>query len=188
MKNNSIIHPLFVIFFSIMIIGCTQLSPAEQKIYDNLNKKVNLEMFQSFPVHHRDTIVNLKEDLLKKYSFISIVYLKDGCAPCYPAFIEWHKAVDSFSVKDYTVLFVIEGNSYSSYENLILNVEKIKKLETKFYTVIDPNFYFLDGNKDIPYNIIERSLLINDASRIKLIGKPFSSESMKELFFSIVKN
>lgn len=33
-----------------MLIGCRQLSPAEQEIYDNLNKRVNLEMFQTFPV------------------------------------------------------------------------------------------------------------------------------------------
>lgn len=126
--------------------------------------------------------------MLSKYLFISIVYLKDGCAPCYPTFIEWHKAVNSFDISNYTVLFIIEGNIYSSYEKLIHNIEEIQKLETTFYTIIDPKFNFLDGNRDIPYKILERSVLIDGNSKIKMIGQPFFSEAMEDLFFSIVKN
>lgn len=177
-----------VIAFVFIFIGCRQLSPAEQEISDNLNKTVNLEIFQHSPVYHKDIIVSLDE-LLSKHSFISIVYLKDGCAPCYPKFINWHTAMDSiYSSSDYTVLFIIEGNIYSSYENLIQNVLKTEEIETKFYTIIDTNFNFLDANKDIPVSIIERSMLVDEDNKIRLIGQPFSSSGMRSLFLNIVES
>jgi len=176
----------FLMVLMFIQTGCRQLSPEEQEIYNNLNKEVNLEMFHSAPVYHKDTIVNLNE-ILNNYSFISIVYLKDGCAPCYPIFIDWHKKVNAFSLADdYTVLFIIEGNIYSSYERLIREVLEIEQIETNFYTVIDTNFSFLDGNMDVPYNIIDRSILIDRNRKIRLIGHPFSSDGMRNLFGRIV--
>jgi len=178
---------LFIIVIIIFIpFACTQLSPEEQEIFDNLNKTVNLDMFESDPVYQKDTIICI-DALLRKYKFISIVYLQDGCAPCYPIYIDWHKKMDSLGVRDdYTVLFIIEGNIYSSYERLIKNVKEVGEIEDKYYTIIDTNFKFLDGNKDMPCNIIKRSLLLNEDNKIKLIGYPFSSSGMSELFLSII--
>ena len=75
------------------------------------------------------------------YNYISVVYLEDGCQPCYPKFIEWQNRIDSL--------------------NYLLN------------------------NNDIPRWIIDGSVLIGPDNKIKMIGEPWATHEMTELFYSI---
>lgn len=119
-------------------------------------------------------------DLRKNYKFISLVYLQNDCEPCYTKFIEWHNKMDSISYSDnYTVLFIIRGKSY---EDFIDNIHKEKFIESKFYVAMDPNFRFLDQNADIPFWIIDNSVLIDQNNKIRMVGFPFTSDKMVKKF------
>jgi hypothetical protein len=66
------------------------------------NTQLNFEIFE--------TVVNKGSGLSILYEFLSVVYLQNGCNPCYPKFIEWHNRMDIIAPPtDYTVLFVIHG-------------------------------------------------------------------------------
>ncbi len=55
----------------------------------------------------------------------------------------------------------------------------------RFHIVMDPDYRYLDNNPDIDRWVIDKSLLIDAADKIKLIGPPFASERMAELFYTI---
>jgi hypothetical protein len=176
----------FLFLILIFLFSCNQSvhSPIENSIKETLNKKVNLNVFES--IYFNDSVVNI-EELRKKVDYISIVYLRDGCAPCYPKYIAWHQKMDSIgSNEKHTVLFIIEGNSKSTYGSFKNAVLKHGHFDNKYYTAIDNDFSFLDGNPDIPSDLIENSLLINHENKVKLIGAPFINTEMKNLFHRII--
>jgi hypothetical protein len=175
-----------LLYLIIFLFSCNQSvhSPIENIIKETLNKKVNLNVFDS--IYYNDSIVNL-EELRKRADYISIVYLRDGCAPCYPKYIAWHHKMDSIgSNEKHTVLFIIEGNTHSTYENFKNAVSKHGHFDNEYYTAIDNNFIFLDGNPGIPFDLIEKSLLIDDENKVKLIGAPYINTEMKNLFHRII--
>ncbi len=87
-----------------VITSCTRLSPTEKDLKKNLNKTLKLDMFEA--VQQGDTFLSF-EEFRKRYKYMSVVYLQDGCRPCYPKFIEWHGKIDSIvPPNDYTVLLL----------------------------------------------------------------------------------
>jgi hypothetical protein len=164
------------IFFSllfILLLSCKRVTPVEQRINDSRNESIELGMFKS--VNQGETNF-LLSDIRKKYKFISLVYLKNDCAPCYDSFIEWHKKMEGSSQKfNYTIIFIIRGKSY---EDFISEVHKIEPLQDKFYSIMDPNMLLLEGNKNIPEWIFDLSLLIDENNRIRVIGEPFRSPKL----------
>jgi hypothetical protein len=166
------------------VVSCQNFSSEEKELYKMMGKKLNLDMLDV--VYHKGETVEVNT-MLDRYKHFSVIYLQYGCEPCYPKYIDWHKKLDSLVSSDsYTAIFIIEGNHYSTYQGFITEVLKIDSVNDHFYTFIDTGFKFLDGNKDIPFWIIENSLLIDRKSRIKLIGNPFITLEMKELFFKII--
>ena len=170
-----------------IIISCSNhLSQEERLIKDNIGKKVNLEMFEDKLVFHKDTMIHFNV-LWSKYDFISLVYLQDGCSPCFPKIVDWHINLDSIGYQSkHTVLFIIEGSVYSNYEKITQNVLEVDDIEFNLFMTIDRGFNFLKGNTDIPFEIIASSVLVNKKREIVLIGNPFSSNEMKGLFKSIL--
>src|SRR5690554_444204 len=54
---------------------------------------------------------------------------------------------DSLHYPDnYSVLFVIQGNSYEGFMNEVLNIDYV---EDRYYTIMDPEYEFLEANKDM---------------------------------------
>jgi hypothetical protein len=93
--------------------------------------------------------------------------------------------MDSIDTPDnYSVLFVIRGNSYDEFMANVLDIEYV---EDKFYTMMDPEGKFLENNKDIPRWIIDGSVLIDGENKIKMVGAPFATPEMTELFHKICK-
>jgi hypothetical protein len=119
----------------------------------------------------------------KLYKYISVVYLEDGCSPCYPKYIEWNKEMDSLNVVEiHTVLFIIQGYSYDAF---LKRVNEIKEVEDHFYSIMDKDLTYLLSNNDIPRWIVDVSVLIDQDNRIKMIGEPWATNEMTELFYSI---
>ena len=169
-----------IAIFSITMLSCKQKTIVDQSLRDCYGKKVSLEMFKS--VIQNYSHINIA-DLRKNYKFISLVYLQNDCAPCYDKFIEWHIKMDSIGYRDnYTTLFIVRGKSY---EDFIANVFNIKFIDSKFYVVMDPNFKFLDQNQEIPFWIIDNSILIDENNRVQMVGFPFYSNKMTKKFNQI---
>ena len=121
----------------------------------------------------------------QNHEYLSVVYIQNSCSPCYPKFIEWQNKMDSIDTPDnYTVLFVIKGDSYGEFMANVLDIEYV---EDKYYTIMDPEGKFLANNKDIPRWIIESSILIGPENKIKMMGAPFATPEMTNLFHKTCK-
>jgi hypothetical protein len=106
---------LFIILIFGVIISCNNLSPKEKELRKILNKPLNLETFHT--IQQANTLLSLDE-LKQNHGYLSVVYLQNSCNPCYPKFIEWQQKMDSIDTPDnYTVLFVIKGDSYGEFFN-----------------------------------------------------------------------
>lgn len=162
-----------------ILTACTNKS-INRDIKNNLEKTVNLDMFDT--ARQRNDLMPLN-DFRKIYRYISIVYLEDGCNPCYSKFIEWQKMMTAINKRnDYTVLFIINGFTYNQFINKVTEVENI---EDHYYTIIDKDLKYLLNNNDIPRWIIDESLLIDNENKIRMIGQPWSTREMTNLFYNI---
>lgn len=174
------ILPIVTIICIILLGSCNEQSKTEVEIGKAINKQLTIELFDS--VTYKDKRISFA-DFRMQFRFISIVFLQEGCAPCYPKFVEWHKKMESIDVPDnYTTLFVINAKSYKHF---LAGSGGSELIDNKYYHVIDPEGMFLIRNSNIPRWIIDRTLLIDSTTRIKLIGVPFATEDMKKLFHSI---
>jgi hypothetical protein len=165
----------------VIIASCADKSTTKE-LKRNLNRTINLEMFDS--VRQRNDLISYT-DFRKMYKYISIVYLEEGCNPCYPKFVEWQNKMDTINKRnDYTVLFIIQGFRYNEF---ISKVREIDPLEDHYYTIMDKDSKYLLNNNDIPRWIIDSSVLIDKENKIKMVGKPWSTKEMTTLFYSICK-
>jgi len=163
----------------IIITSCTNRS-VTREIKKNLNKTINLEVFDT--VRQKNELIPYS-DFRKMYKYISIVYLEEGCNPCYPKFIEWQDKMDSLNKRaDYTVLFIIQGFRYNEF---ISKVHEIEQVEDHYYTIMDKKMTYLLNNNDIPRWIVDASVLIDQDNKIRMIGKPWTNREMTDLFYSI---
>lgn len=178
MKVNKLI-----LFYSVFLFSCTQLSQTEKDLRAVVNTSLSLENLDT--VMHKGAEISLIK-LKKMHNYLSVIHLQNGCQSCYPKFLEWHIKIDSLIVNnDYALLFIIEGEDYS---NFLAEVHKIQHVEDKFYVVMDRDGKFLEQNKNIPLWIINNSVLINSDNKIKMIGEPWVNKNMTKLFYSIVRN
>ncbi len=174
---------IFIILMVAILKACTSPSPIEQELRQVINKPLNIEMFDS--ILHCNSVLTMKQ-LRENYKYISIVYLQEGCTPCFPKFRDWHLKMDSiYTPSNYTVLFIF-GGEYNGYFNS--KESKIANLENRYYTIVDSKFAYLNQNSDIPRWIVDSSLLIDQEKRIKMVGAPWVNEDMKNLFYETVNN
>jgi hypothetical protein len=58
-------------------------------------------------------------------------------------------------------------------------------IESPYHVIMDNDYKYLDNNKDIPKWIIDSSLLIDAGNKIKLIGAPYTTPQMTDLFYEV---
>jgi hypothetical protein len=169
-------------FFSIvfLLLSCESPSQKERELQNVLKKTLKFEKLTN--VQKDSTLLSL-EELKQNHGYLSLVYLQNSCSPCYQKYIEWQQKMDSIDTPDdYTVLFVIKGDSYGEFMTSVLDIEYV---DDQFYTIMDPDGQFLEANKDIPRWIINASVLIDSENKIKMVGAPFATPEMTELFHEI---
>lgn len=178
MKN--LLFPLiFLLFFS----ACNRIPHSEKQLRGTLNKKLDLELVET--IQQANSTFSF-EEFREQNKLISVVYLQNSCNPCYPKFIEWQQKMDSINTpNDYTVLFIINGDSYADFMTRVLDIEYI---DDKFYTIMDPEGKFLEQNKDIPRWIIDAGILIDAENKIKMVGAPWLNDEMTELFYKTISS
>jgi len=165
------------------LLSCSRLSTDEQAIKDTLNKKLHLGVFNKVLTGNKEISFH---DFRQKYKHISVIYLKDGCHYCYPKFVEWHHKMDSIGTPDdYTVLFVIKGKKI---EDFLEKVPEIDLIENHYPVIIDTDSRFIKNNVDIPISFLNCSVLIDDENKIKLIGEPFITPQMTDLFLKMCES
>lgn len=171
-----------ILFFSLLVTftACTKISQQEKEIKNVLGKRLELSMFDAI-IHGIDTINY--SDFRRKFKYISVVYLEDGCHPCYPKFLEWHYNQDRIkSLDNYEVLFVIQGYNYESFKSA---VEEYEPWREDYYIIMDPYFKFIEHN-NIPFWILNNSILIDSNNKIKSVGNPFSSKKMESFYYETI--
>lgn len=178
------IRHLKTLALAILLVSCSQPSQTEKDLKEVLNSSLNLGKFDT--IQHKGSLLTLQE-LYDSYDYISVVYLQDGCQPCYPKFVEWHQKMEELDqVPGHTVLFIIQTKKYKSF------ISKVKllgrEIDEKFYIIIDPDLKFVINNSEIPDWIINSSMLIDSENKIKMVGSPWVNEDMKKLFYETVKN
>ena len=167
-------------FLALLTNSCLNNSSLEDEFSRIVNTTLDLTMISSVSISGKEMpYLEMRE----KFKFISVVFLQEGCAPCYPKFVEWHRKMKSITQPDnYTTLFVINARSYQHFTDGSMGYEQI---DDRYYHVIDPENRFLRNNSDIPRWIIDRTLLIDQENRIKLIGAPYATEDMTKVFHII---
>lgn len=119
-KTNYLRMKYTLLIFSVILalISCNRLSQTEKELRKTIDKHLCYDLLET--VRQGNTFLTLA-DLKQQYDYLSVVYLQNGCQPCYPKFIEWHESLDSMKVGDsYTVLFVIAGQNYSDFMAKVL--------------------------------------------------------------------
>ena len=102
------------VFGLIALTFCSRLSPAEKELQNALQSTIILDNISNVVYTGNDSTTF---DLIRqKYKYISLVYLQDGCGPCYPKFIRWHTEMQKLDCpENHILLFVIKGNSYYDF-------------------------------------------------------------------------
>ncbi|WP_321347847.1 hypothetical protein [uncultured Draconibacterium sp.] len=169
------------LFLFILFNSCKTEPPEKQIIRDTIGKQVNLDMFR-YVIHNSDTIP--MDSILDTYQYISVVYLLDDCSPCYDKYINWQKEMIAYSEKEqYTILFVVAGRYAHRF---IDKVDSIESVEHNFYISMDPNYYYPDGNDEVPDWLLEKSILIDSDGIVMMAGPPFYNEAMQQKMLSII--
>jgi hypothetical protein len=179
MKNSLL---FIVISLGVISTNCNNLSSKEKQLREIMNEPLKFKNFET--VQKANTLLPF-EELKQNHEYLSVVYLRNSCNPCYPKFVQWQQKMDSIDTPDnYTVLFVIKGESYGEFMSNVLDIEYV---EDKYYTIMDPEGKFLEKNKDIPRWIIDSSILIGPENKIKMVGAPFATPELTKLFHETCK-
>lgn len=174
------LYPLTLV---IMVFSCSPPTQTEKDLRENINKPIHLKMFET--VRQGNNQLSFSE-LRQQFQYLSVIYLQNGCKPCYPKFIEWQHKMDSIGCPDnYSVLFVIQGESYEDFMTEVLNIDYV---DDHYYTIMDPKFEFLSQNDSIPKWIINSSVLIDSENKIKMVGAPWINDDMMALFNKTVNS
>lgn len=181
-----IIAFILVVTFS-LLSSCIFLSSKEIELRNSLGTKLKTEMLDT--IYIGDSVISFK-NLLQQYDFISIVYLEDGCNPCFPKFLDWQMKIEAnYTPSNYTVLFIILGSNYNSFMNNMRNFAfeqfNIKTMNYSFYVAMDAKHLFIQENLNIPRWIFDSSLLIDQKGRIIMVGSPWANPKMTNLFYEI---
>jgi hypothetical protein len=175
--NRDSLLTIVILNFILQSSGCNQSQVGNYELHKILDMFVNVEMIDT--VRQGEEAVSWA-NFRAKYQNISVVYLQDGCAPCYPKYIEWHKRMQQIeTANDYTVLFVINARDYTSFTR---NTDLHGEIKEKFFYFIDPRNEFIRSNSRISRSILDRSLLIDIDNRIKMVGEPFANADMTKVF------
>jgi hypothetical protein len=181
-RKKCLLPEPFRVFTALFILlvsaaGCDRSPNRSKDLSKVLDLTLNVEMIDT--VRQGEAAISWT-DFQSMYRNISVVYLQDGCAPCYPKFIEWHKRMGQIATaNDYTILFIINARDYASFTR---NTDLHGEIQETYYYFIDPRNEFFRYNSDISRPVLDRSLLIYSNNRIKMVGEPFANADMTKLF------
>lgn len=172
---------LFFLLF-IYLLACKTESPESKSIKETHGKELKLDMFRT--VLYKNDSVSLNT-IAKKYNYCYVVYLLDDCSTCYEKYIQWHKKMNKIGISEnFTILFIISGKYVDDF---LSEVNEIEPIDNSYFIVMDPNYYYTDGNSHVPQWILEQSILIDNNNKIRMVGSPFKNSESLKLFRDLVQ-
>lgn len=177
---------LFTFFISTIFISCTnsELSLEEKELKSIIGEKLILN-FDS--IHTSSDIISLAQ--FKEFNkFYFCIYIDEKCSSCYPKILEWEKKIEEIGYNDqFTTLYIIRTSNYNDFYCNLQSFDSIGSTKERiYYRVLDPNVNYLTGNQNIPSWILENPILINSNNEILMVGPPFASQQMQEIFHNII--
>ncbi|MBI9064494.1 MAG: hypothetical protein JEZ14_21085 [Marinilabiliaceae bacterium] len=173
---------VYVMILLLACLSCRYRSKKESELRKAIGSELTLSMIDQ--VEYQDSMVMFQE-IKDKYDFLLVVYLRDGCAPCYDEFLEWHGRIEKFKKhNNFSVLFIINGFTYQEF---LQDIPGKMNFKSDYYIFMDPDFSFLDNNNKLPRWIVYKSLLIDCDSKIRMVGAPFLNENMGKMFVNLLE-
>lgn len=162
---------------TLLSIGCQHFFSHEKTIINTLDNELE---FPKLNLYDNNKTI---EEWRDNYNLLSIVCMYEGCTSCYPKFVEWLHKMDSIGVeKNNNVLFIIIGRNVNDF---IERAKEISDPSFNYGIVIDSTKYFMKINNSIPESYFENSITIDKTNKVRLIGAPFASSKMTELYRKI---
>lgn len=173
---KSIIH--FIILGIGLLIGCSctdTTSPIVKLFRAHIGKEIKLEGFEEV-YGEQDTLSY--GSFRRKYPFLYVSYIDEECGSCVFKIREWYKYSESLPMYDkLAYVFVFRGNDYRKF----LKYRVGKHPKTPFFYLSSEEFTYIINNPEIDRQIIDAGFLLNENNRIKVIGSPLESQSLRKL-------
>jgi hypothetical protein len=155
--------------------GCRQ-EPSVVKLFkDHLGKKVDIS---GYDVVYGNGRVYTYAEFRAIYPFVTVNYIDEDCGLCKVKVREWCDNVRKVPVHDNLAhLFIFRGKDYETFI-------RYSQGETEFPYFIMPSekFTYVDNNRKIDRQIIDAGFLLDKDDKIQIIGDPFLSQKMINLY------
>ena len=174
MKNIS------VCFILLLTMGsCVRQSPVVKLFKEHIGKTVSLEGYDS--VYHGDTAYSYLE-FRERYPFITVNYIDENCDICRVKVREWCDNFDKIPLGDNLAhLFVFRGSDYKTFLRYSQG-----DIEFPFHIMVSKEFSYAMNNRNIDRQVIDGGFLLDRNNKIKIIGDPFLSEKMTDMYYKII--
>ncbi len=160
--------------------GCTNRNTPAGVIAEHIGKRVVIERSDSVRNFSTGEAMTYGE-LTARYDYLSLVYVDNDCSACRVALVEWTDKVDTVnqlaSTGKYAVLFIYRGDDAGKYLKNYLDEASY----FPYYVLTYHDLTFLRRN-DIALQVLNSSVLMDKHSVIRLVGEPFASVGMTDLY------
>ena len=157
---------LFLMFLlGWVMVGCKgNSSPVAKLFREHLEKEICLEGF--------------KEVYSEQYPGLYVSYIDEECGSCVFKIREWYKYSETLPMYDkLAYVFVFRGEDYRKF----LKYRIGKHPSVPFYYLSSEEFTYIINNPEIDRQIIDGGFLLDYKNRIKVIGSPLKSQSLRKL-------
>lgn len=173
--------------FVLVLFSCKRLTFEERMIRDTIGMSLDLEFVKEI-IHGNEIIAFNNFNSI--YPYLSVVYLKNGCSPCYDKFLKWTSFMDTLDIKEnYNVLFIYSGQSYNEFaDGFIEHAPDFELNDIEYFLAVDSSGNLQSSNPFFSDWILNKTMLINSENKVLLIGEPFASEQIFDLYLRVLRN
>ncbi len=172
---------LFLLLF-ILSTGCIRRqSPVVKLFAQHIGKTVSLEGYDS--VYQKNIAYSFRE-FRERYPFITVNYVDEDCGVCKVKVREWCDNLDKIPQDENLAhLFVFRGKNHESFLRYSQGDN-----EFPFFIMPSEEFSYALNNSEIDRQIIDAGFLLDGNNRIRVIGDPFVSKKMSDMYYGVIED
>lgn len=161
------------------------ISNNDNIIAKHINKTLIFDHCKELPVVLDNDTISFIE-FRQQYDYISVAFFDEECDVCKVNLLEWYKHGNRLPVNNkHAYLMVFRGRDFRKFTKF--SIHKDTTLNFKASVLIDRFNRYISDNIDIPREIIDRSMLIDKNNKIMLIGEPFATAKMTNLYRELIE-